>query len=433
MNAFDKVIGYKTIKDELLQICDMFHNREVYEKLGAKLPQGVILYGDPGLGKTLMAESFIEESGLETYTIRRNKGNDDFVGEITDTFRKAKENAPCIVFLDDMDKFANEDNYYRDTEEYVAVQSGIDVVEDFDVFVLATANDIDKLPTSLLRPGRFDKRIRVNTPTGQDTREIVEYYLSDKEVAQDVNIDDLVNMMSYNSCAELETILNEAAVYAANQRKHAIGMNDIVNAVLRMEYDAPDKSVRVDDRDLARIALHEAGHVVVAETLCTESVGLATIRSTGRDRSGGFVHLCKELGVIEEQVLMSLAGKAAVELYQSGGAAIGCSSDLKRAMKLVRDGMGINATCGLGMLSIGDMRYDISGNFLDRSEAVAYSELERFMFITRNILIKNRDFLEIVRDELIEKETLLSSDIKRIEEELSEHVILSGEDAVKWW
>lgn len=433
MSAFDKVIGYKTIKDELLQICDMFHNREVYEKLGAKLPQGVILYGAPGLGKTLMAESFIEESGLETYTIRRNKGNDDFVGEITDTFRKAKENAPCIVFLDDMDKFANEDNNYRDTEEYVAVQSGIDVVEDFDVFVLATANYIDKLPASLLRPGRFDKRIRVNTPTGQDAREIVEYYLSDKEVAQDVNIDDLVNMMSYNSCAELETILNEAAVYAASQRKHAIGIKDIVNAVLRMEYDAPDENVRVCDRDLARIALHEAGHVVVAETLCTESVGLATIRSSGRDRSDGFVHLCEELGGMEEQVLMSLAGKAAVELYQSGGAASGCSSDLKHAMKLVRDGMSINATCGLGMLSIGDLRYDKSGNFLDHSEAVAYSELERFMFITRNILIKNRDFLEIVRDELIEKETLLSSDIKRIEESLFENVILSGEDAVKWW
>ncbi|MBQ4289982.1 MAG: AAA family ATPase, partial [Clostridia bacterium] len=98
MSAFEKVIGYDTIKNELEQICDMIHNRDVYEALGAKLPQGVLLYGDPGLGKTLMAKCFIEETGLEALVIRRNKGNDDFIGGITDTFRRAKENAPCIVF-----------------------------------------------------------------------------------------------------------------------------------------------------------------------------------------------------------------------------------------------------------------------------------------------------------------------------------------------
>ena len=125
MSAFDKVIGYETIKIELLQICDMIHNREIYEELGAKLPQGILLYGDPGLGKTLMAKSFIEESVLKAYIVRRNKGNDDFIGDITDTFRKAKGNTPCVIFLDDMDKFANEDSNHHDAEEYVAVQSYI--------------------------------------------------------------------------------------------------------------------------------------------------------------------------------------------------------------------------------------------------------------------------------------------------------------------
>ena len=108
MNAFDKVVGYESIKNELLQICDMIHNRETYEKLGARLPQGVLLYGAPGLGKTLIAKSFIEESGLKAYILRRDKG-DDFVGSITETFREAKENSPCIIFLDDMDKFAKPD------------------------------------------------------------------------------------------------------------------------------------------------------------------------------------------------------------------------------------------------------------------------------------------------------------------------------------
>ena len=173
MSAFDRVIGYETIKNELLQICDMIHNREIYEELGAKLPQGILLYGDPGLGKTLMAKSFIEESGLKAYIVRRNKGNDDFIGDITDTFRKAKENTPCVIFLDDMDKFAYEDSDHRDAEEYVAVQSGIDEVKNCDVFILATANEIWKLPRSLVRSGRFDRKIEVQCPTNRDADEII--------------------------------------------------------------------------------------------------------------------------------------------------------------------------------------------------------------------------------------------------------------------
>ena len=122
MSKFDNIIGYETIKKELMQICDMLKNKEIYENLGAKLPHGILLHGEPGLGKSLMAKCFIEESGLKTYTVRRNKGTDDFMKEITETFEKAKENTPAIVFLDDMDKFANEDEKLCDAEEYVAIQ-----------------------------------------------------------------------------------------------------------------------------------------------------------------------------------------------------------------------------------------------------------------------------------------------------------------------
>ena len=145
MCAFDKIIGYETIKQEMKQICDMIHNPDIYQSLGAKLPHGLLLYGEPGLGKSLMSQCFMEESGLETYTIRRNKNSNDFIGEITWIFQTAKEHAPAIVFLDDIDKFANEDDRHKDAEEYVAVQAGIDEVRDVDVFVLATANDIEKL------------------------------------------------------------------------------------------------------------------------------------------------------------------------------------------------------------------------------------------------------------------------------------------------
>ena len=130
MSAFDKVIGYRATKQELLQICDMLRDRTIYEEMGARMPHGLLLYGEPGLGKTLLAKCFLAESGLNTITVRRDKGGDAFIDSITQAFAKATAEAPAIVFLDDMDKFANEDSSRCDAPEYVAVQAGIDTVPD---------------------------------------------------------------------------------------------------------------------------------------------------------------------------------------------------------------------------------------------------------------------------------------------------------------
>lgn len=414
MSAFDKVIGYETIKNELLQICDMIHNKERYEALGAKLPQGILLYGDPGLGKTLMAKSFIEESGLGAYTVRRNKSNDDFIGNITDTFEKAKGKAPCIVFLDDMDKFANEDSNHRDAEEYVAVQSGIDEVKNCEVFVLATANEMGKLPGSLIRSGRFDRKIEVCCPNNKDAEEIISHYLSDKKMSDNVNMEDLSKMISYSSCAELETIVNEAAINAAYERKTSIEMSDIVKSVLRMQYHSPDNYTKVSAEDLKKTALHEAGHIVVSEVICSGVVGLASIRSAGRSSVGGFIHHCKDLPRRPYHVLVSLAGKAAVELYYSESCASGCQSDINQAFNLIRDGLSESGTHGFGMIDLSTRCFDTSESLNSRNEAVTHAELERFMYKTRDILLKNRDFLEKATEALIEKETLLYSDIQAI-------------------
>ena len=417
MSALDKVIGYEAIKNELLQICDMIHNREIYEELGARLPQGILLYGEPGLGKTLMAKSFIEESGLKAYIVRRNKGDDDFIGEITDTFHRAKENTPCVIFLDDMDKFANEDSDHRDAEEYVAVQSGIDEVKNCDVFVLATANEMRKLPGSLVRSGRFDRKIEVKCPTDKDANKIIAHYLSDKKVSKNVNMEDLSKMISYSSCAELETILNEAAISAAYKRKTDIEMEDLVKSVLRMIYDSPDNYTKASAEDMKKTALHEAGHLVVSEVLCPGSVGLASLRSTGRDSTGGFIHRCKELSRRPYYVLVSLAGKAAVELYYCDTVASGCRSDINRAFNYIRDGISENATLGFGMIDVSTRSFpETSENMNSRSEAVTHAELERYMRIAKDILLKNREFLERVTAALIEKETLLYSDIRALTE-----------------
>ena len=280
MNAFDKVIGYKATKRELLQLCDMLRNREIYEEMGARLPHGLLLYGNPGLGKTLLARCFVEESGLHTITVRRDKGGDAFIDGIIQAFASAKTKAPSIVLLDDMDKFANEDDTHCDAPEYAAVQAGIDDVKDTGVFVIATANDIRKLPSSLRRSGRFDRKIGLQAPTASDAEEIIAHYLKSKKVSDSVNVEDLTRMMRYNSCAELETILNEAAVRAAFARKTGIDMEDMVSVVLKQQYGAQEDMPRVSDEVIEKVALHEAGHPPCFPPTKTGAAALSTAANT---------------------------------------------------------------------------------------------------------------------------------------------------------
>ena len=416
MSKFDRVIGYETIKEELMQICDMVNNREVYENLGAKLPRGVLMFGDPGLGKTLMANCFIEESGLKATTIRKNKSEDDFVNGITEAFEWAKENSPCIVFLDDLDKFANEDSSRCNTPEYVAVQAGIDAVKGYEVLVFATANDIENLPSSLLRAGRFDRKIFVKAPTDKDAKEIIAYYFKDKKISVDVNMDDFAKMISYSSCAELETLINEAAVLAAFDRRDSIEMKDLIKSVRRKTYEAPDSFIKSDELEVKKIALHEAGHLVVSEILIPESIGFASVRTEGRDLIDGFVHTCKSADKRRYQILIALAGKAAVELYYSETVASGCHDDLDKAIDAIKAGIMNNATSGLGLLSISGYREPASDSMVNAIEATTHAELERYMVKTKEILLKNRDFLEKIAKALEEKETLLFSEIQAIKE-----------------
>ena len=281
MRPFDKVIGYEKVKEELIQICDILKNKEVYETLGARMPSGVLLYGEPGLGKTLIAQCFIEEAGLMTYTLRKNKGNGDFIDEISDTFKKAAQNAPAIIFLDDMDKFANEDEDHLDAEEYVAVQTGIDEVKNKNVFVIATVNDIRKLPASLSRAGRFDRKIRMTAPDEGDAVKIVSHYLQDKNISDDVDIKDLVKLIGYDSCAGLETILNEAAINAGYERRKIIEMKDFVKATLGLIVPDEEKPEECDSEELFDMAVHEAGHLVVMEILEPGRAGMAMVRLRG--------------------------------------------------------------------------------------------------------------------------------------------------------
>lgn len=414
MNAFETVIGYAKIKDELYKILDMIKEPERYEKLGAKMPHGILLHGAPGTGKTTIANAFIKESGLQAYTLRRNGGSNEFADLIQQTFEKAKSTAPSIVFLDDMDKYANEDENHSDAEEYVAIQACIDDTKNTGVFVFGTANNIRKLPRSLVRAGRFDKVIEMEEPTPADAEKIVKYYLSTKQVSPEVNLNDIAKMINYSSCAELEAMINYAAINAAYEHREAIETKDLISALLQKKYesDEEDYESRPSNEALKKVALHEAGHIVMAEVLSEGCVGFANIRS---GMEGGFIHLCKNLTRRPYHILVSLASKAAVELSYAETVANGCEEDLAKAIKAIRDGMSTAGSAGLAMLDVSDHYFPEGSESLNsRSEAVAQAELERYFLKAKDILLKNRDFLEKIADALYTKQALLWSDIQAI-------------------
>ena len=273
MRKFDMIIGYGAVKKELKQIADTLKNREYYEKLGVSAPRGLLLHGEPGVGKSLMAAAIIEASGRKAFVCRKDQPNGDFVKNIKETFDKAMEETPSIVLLDDMDKFANGDERHPDAEEYVTVQSCIDNAKSKDVFVIATVNNIYNLPRSLRRAGRFDRIIEVMEPQGNDALEIIRHYLQNKNVASDVDPKLIAHIMDGRSCAELETVVNAAGMYAGFERAEAITMEHLLDACLRIVFEVPTKAEDGDDNiccaklldancESSQIVYHEAGHAV---------------------------------------------------------------------------------------------------------------------------------------------------------------------------
>lgn len=416
MSEFDKIIGYDDVKAELERLCDVIKNGEKYKALGVAPIGGLLLDGEPGLGKTLMANCFIKESGRKAFICRKNKPDGEFVNEIKNTFNEAVENAPSIILLDDMDKFANEDNQHRNAEEYVTVQSCIDEVKGKDVFVLATTNGTRDLPNSLLRAGRFDTIIGVKAPEGQDAVDIVKYYLSTKKSVAEVNAEDIARLLNGKSCAELETVINTAGQYAGYEGKEYIDMDDITRACLRVIYNAPESGVPHNKAVLERISYHEAGHAVVSELLESGSVDIVTIRrNTGN--AGGFTscHIPDDYWIskkhMENRVISILAGKAATEIV-FGDTDTGANNDLHRAFDIVTRFSDDYCTNGFGCWT----GMENSDNLLTRRESRIVFDLENYYATAKKLLIENRAFLDNLAKRLQEKDTLVYSEIREIKE-----------------
>ena len=414
MSKFDKVIGYEDIKAELIRICDVVKNPEKYARLGVQMPRGIMLWGKPGLGKTLMAKCFIEESGCKTFIIRKEKPDGEMVNEIRDVFNKAKAEGRTIVFLDDLDKFANEDNQHPDAEEYVAVQACIDSCKDSEVFVLATANDKWCLPDSLLRSGRFDKVIEIECPNGEDAVKVVNHYLSQKKSMGEVDAVVIARILEGHSCADLEMVVNEAGIFAGFEGRDVISQQDILRAAMRLLFEGPEHIADTDFEYSKNIAIHEAGHVVIAEVFYPGSVNLVSICKY-ESSHGGYVsyqkinEYAKTSDVLEKVVMRSLGGKAAIEVV-CGQVCVGCTDDVGDAFRLVSK--LVDDFCAYGF-EIFTYRQSSEWLLAKNNQLVA-KEVNRYYQQAKRILIENREFLDKLAGALMEKKTLLQKDIKEI-------------------
>ncbi len=421
MSEMDKVIGYEGIKTELYRIIDMINNPAKYHELGVSAPQGILLEGEPGIGKTLMAKSFINDSGLKSYVIRKDRPDGEFIDYMREIFSKAAEEAPSIILLDDLDKFANEDKTRLDAEEYVAVQACIDNVKELDVFVIATSNDCSKLPRSLVRTGRFDKRYYMQLPKLEDAKKIIEFYLKDKKVGDDIDVEEIARILEGHSCADLETVINEAGIYAGFENRSQINQKDIKRAFISKLFNGyvSSDSDPVSER---RIAVHEAGHAVISELFCPGQVAFISIEAKafgmkGIVRMHEDEHFGEDFNNIEIDIMTLLAGKAATELIlnEIDMGAVGdlCCAGEKMSMLL-------DCSAAYDFYSQPN-RETPSKNTADHLETIRGAELSRYYIKTKQLLGKNRAFLEALIEVIIDKGTITYKDIAPVREQYVIH------------
>lgn len=427
MEAFDRVIGYQDTVEELKRIASVLRDPAPYERLGAKVPNGLLISGAPGLGKTLMAQCLAEASGRPWVTLRRESSGKRFLEDIGAAFERAVEQAPSIVLLDDLDKFCNAERRGPNEPALVAVQSAMDRCRDKGVFVVATANNSQVLPQSLVRAGRFDRTIHVAKPKYEDAVLIIEHYLAERGIPNSVDARSVAQFSL--SCAGLESRINMAAIEAAASDAAKVSTEDLVRACVRSRFGSVWKGAepnqrwgdRAQNRETARrtrVACHEAGHALVTEFLSPGSVFMALVlEGRSRGQAGGIVmsrldrpRFNPSLSQPLMDMRVALGGMVAEELVL-GSWTTGAAQDLRQATVAAYDlmlcGEGGMRHVGVGVGSATSAAMDqMTRGSEDRAaerERAAADMVSREMSWVRHQLFKERDALETLAKELFER------------------------------
>ncbi len=415
MNPFDKIIGYEAIRKELERTADALKNAEYYSRLGASAPRGILLHGEPGVGKTLMASCLMEASGRKAFVCRKDQPDGAFVNVVRRTFEQAAKEAPSIVFLDDMDKFANNDEAHKDSEEYVTVQSCIDTFRYSDVFVLATANDVDDLPESLIRPGRFDRVIEVDAPVGKDAVEIVRHYLKEKTCVADADAKTIAGIMTHRSCAELETAINKAGLLAGFERSEVITMRHLLLGCFDVVHKVSPDSIQIgrSDEKAVKTAYHEAGHTLVSELLSPGSVSAVCLYDRYGDVLGFttfFEHDCGKVSEKMNAAICCMGGRMALKQV-FGATDLGDADDIDQAQRIFSRMARWNAVYGFHLI---DSDHENSPNLLAAQERAVSQQIEVCCSRAAQLIAENRGLLDALTSELLKKGMLMADDVRRI-------------------
>lgn len=443
--TFNDVAGADEVKEELEEVVEFLKNPRKYNELGAKIPKGVLLYGPPGTGKTLLAKAVAGEAGVPFFSISGSDFVEMFVGvgasRVRDLFDQAKKNAPCIVFIDEIDAVGRQrgaglggghDEREQTLNQLLVEMDGFNANE--GIIIIAATNRPDILDPALLRPGRFDRQITVDVPDVKGREDILKVHTRGKPLSEEVDLGVLARRTPGFTGADLANLVNEGALLAARRGKKKITMDELEDSVERVIAGPEKKSRVISDQEKRLVAYHEAGHAVVGHFLpTTDPVHKVSIIPRGR--AGGYtLILPKEdrrfmtKSQILDQVVMLLGGRVA-EAIVLKEISTGAQNDLERATELVRKiitEFGMSEE--LGPLTFGRRQEQV---FLGRdiardrnySEAVAFSidkEARRIMDECYNrakeILTTHLDKLHLVAKTLMEKETLTAEEFSALME-----------------
>jgi len=451
--TFEDVAGADEEKQELVEVVEFLKDPRKFAALGARIPKGVLLVGPPGTGKTLLARAVAGEAGVPFFTISGSDFVEMFVGvgasRVRDLFENAKKNSPCIIFIDEIDAVGRQrgaglggghDEREQTLNQLLVEMDGFGANE--GIIIVAATNRPDILDPALLRPGRFDRQITVDRPDVKGREAVLKVHARNKPLSKDVRLGTIAKRTTGFTGADLENLLNEAALLAARRNKKDIAMQEVDEAIDRVVVGTEKKSRVISDREKRIVAYHEAGHTIAGYFLeHADTVHKVTIIPRGR--AGGYVIMLpkEDRMLVTKQELLDkvtglLAGRAAEEIF-IGEIGTGAYSDFKQATSIVRAMiMEYGMSDKLGTMQFGTSQGQVFlgrdiGHEQNYSDKIAYEIDQEMQSITREcydrakkLLTEKSEEMHLIAKTLLEEETL---DLDQIKSLIEKGVIEVGE------
>lgn len=441
---FENVAGLYEEKEELEEIVDFLKNPKKYMEVGARIPKGVILTGPPGTGKTLLAKAVAGEAGVPFFSISGSDFVEMFVGvgasRVRDLFEEAKKNAPCIVFIDEIDAVARRrgtgmggghDEREQTLNQLLVEMDGFGVNE--GIIVMAATNRVDILDPAILRPGRFDRKVLVGRPDIRGRKEILEVHAKNKPIGDDVNLETVAQTTAGFTGADLENLLNEAAIYAARQERKFINQADINRSFVKIGIGTEKKSRIISEKEKRITAFHESGHAILFHVLPDVGpVHTISVIPTGMGAAGYTMPLPEKdemfdtKGEMLQDIMVCLGGRIAEELVLDD-ITTGASQDIKQATATAKSMVtkyGMSDT--LGLICYGDDDDEVfigrdlahARGYADGTASAIDNEVKRIVdecyAKAKKIIEDHKDILYKSAELLMEKEKITGSEFEAL-------------------